>query len=155
MGKPSIKPERCGHGQTQKSGAISDRATNHLDALFDGEYDQDRIIAYTDSDWAANREDRAFESGGMLIDNGGLLRFLVKKAEGGVALPSWGSELYAARINSIGGSRSPKWTQRLRAQHTQHTCDDRMRHPGSGGRSGTRVGETRAHQTPLAASSEG
>ena len=32
-GKPSIKPERCGHGQTQKSGAISDWATNHLDAL--------------------------------------------------------------------------------------------------------------------------
>ena len=32
-GKSSIKPERCGHGQTQKSGATSDWATNHLDAL--------------------------------------------------------------------------------------------------------------------------
>ena len=27
-----IKPERCGHGHTQESGAISDRATDHMDA---------------------------------------------------------------------------------------------------------------------------
>ena len=39
-GKPSIKPERCGHGQTQKSGAISDWVTNHLDALSMGKGDQ-------------------------------------------------------------------------------------------------------------------
>ena len=35
----------------------------------------DRIMAYTDSDWAANREDRRSVSGGMLVHNGGLLRF--------------------------------------------------------------------------------
>ena len=45
----------------------------------------DRIMAYTDSDWAANREDRRSVSGGMLVHNGGLLEILVKKAEGGVA----------------------------------------------------------------------
>ena len=28
-----IEPERCGHGHTQESGAISARAADHLDAL--------------------------------------------------------------------------------------------------------------------------
>ena len=32
-GELRVKPERCGYGQTQESGAISDRATDHLDAL--------------------------------------------------------------------------------------------------------------------------
>ena len=35
----------------------------------------DRIMAYTDSDWAANREDRHSVSRGMLVHYGGLLRF--------------------------------------------------------------------------------
>ena len=43
------------------------------------------IMAYTDSDWAANREDRRSVSGGMLVHNGRTLEILVKKAEGGVA----------------------------------------------------------------------
>ena len=32
-GKSRIKPERCGHGHAQENWAISDRATDHLDAL--------------------------------------------------------------------------------------------------------------------------
>ena len=32
-GKSRIEPERCGYGQAQESGAISDRATDHLHAL--------------------------------------------------------------------------------------------------------------------------
>ena len=43
------------------------------------------IMTYTDSDWAANREDRRSGGGGMLLHNGGTLEILVKKAEGGVA----------------------------------------------------------------------
>ena len=45
----------------------------------------DHIMAYTDSDWAANREDRRSVSVGMLVHNGWTLEILVKKAEGGVA----------------------------------------------------------------------
>ena len=56
------------------SGAISDWATDHLDALSMG-VRSDRIMAYTDSDWAANREDWRSVSGGMLVHNGGLFRF--------------------------------------------------------------------------------
>ena len=35
----------------------------------------DHIMAYTDSEWAANRKDRRPVSGGMLVHNGRLLRF--------------------------------------------------------------------------------
>ena len=42
-------------------------------------------MAYADSDWAANREDRRPVSGGMLVHNGRTLEILVKKARGGVA----------------------------------------------------------------------
>ena len=35
-GKSCIKPERCRHGHTQESGAISDRATDHLERTTDG-----------------------------------------------------------------------------------------------------------------------
>ena len=55
----------------------------------------DRIMAYTDSDWAANREDRRSVSGGMLVHNGGLLRFWSRRQKA-VSLSSWESELYAA-----------------------------------------------------------
>ena len=88
------KPSRCGHGQTQKSGAISDWATNRQDALSMG-VRSDRIMAYTDSDWAANREDGRSVSGGMLVHNGGLLRFWSRRQKA-VSLSSWESELYAA-----------------------------------------------------------
>ena len=102
----------------------------------------DRIMAYTDSDWAANREDRRSVSGGMLVHSGGLFEILVKKAEGGVAFVV-GERAIRCGINWSGGTRSPKWTQRLREQHA---CDDRKRQPGRGGQhrtSGTRVGEAR------------
>ena len=52
-------------------------------------------MAYTDSDWAANREDRRSVSGGMLVHNGGLLRFWSRRQKA-VSLSSWESELYAA-----------------------------------------------------------
>ena len=32
-GKSRIEPERCGHGHAQESGAMSDQATDHMDAL--------------------------------------------------------------------------------------------------------------------------
>ena len=111
-------------------------------------------MAYTDSEWAANREDRRSVSGGMLVHNGGLLRFWSRRQKA-VSLSSWESELLRCGINWSGGSRSPKWTQRLRERHA---CDDRTRQPGSGGphrTSGTRVGEARARETSLATSSEG
>ena len=52
-------------------------------------------MAYTDSDLAANREDRRSVSGGMLVHNGGLLRFWSRRQKA-VSLSSWESELYAA-----------------------------------------------------------
>ena len=52
-------------------------------------------MAYTDSDWAANREDRRSVSGGMLVHNGGLLRFWSRRQKA-VSLSSWESELFAA-----------------------------------------------------------
>ena len=55
----------------------------------------DRIMAYTDSDWAANGEDKRLVSGGMLVHNGGLLRFWSRRQKA-VSLSSWESELYAA-----------------------------------------------------------
>ena len=55
----------------------------------------DRIMAYTDSDWAANREDRRSVSGGMLLHNGGLLRFWSRRQKA-VSLLWWESELFAA-----------------------------------------------------------
>ena len=55
----------------------------------------DRIMAYTDSDWAANREDRRSVSGGVLVHDGGLLR-LWSRRQKAVSLSSWESELYAA-----------------------------------------------------------
>ena len=33
LGKSRIEPERCGHGRAREGGAISDQATDHLDAL--------------------------------------------------------------------------------------------------------------------------
>ena len=82
------------------------------------------------------------------------LEILVKNAQGGVAFVV-GERAFRCGVNWSGGSWSSKWTQRLREQHA---CDDRMRQPGSGGphrTSGTRVGEARAHETSLAASSKG
>ena len=55
----------------------------------------DSIMAYTDSDWAANREDRRSVSGGLLVHNGGLLRFWSRRQKA-VSLSSWESELFAA-----------------------------------------------------------
>ena len=52
-------------------------------------------MAYTDSDRAANREDRRSVSGGMLVHNGGLLRFWSRRQKA-VSLSSCESELYAA-----------------------------------------------------------
>ena len=52
-------------------------------------------MAYVDSDWAANREDRRSVSGGMLVHTGGLLRFWSRRQKA-VSLSSWESELYAA-----------------------------------------------------------
>ena len=98
-GKPSIKPERCGHGQTQESGAISDWATNHLDAP---------SMAYTDSDLAANREDRRSVRWRDACPQWRTLEILVKKAEGGVAFVV-GERAIRCGINWNGGSRSPKW----------------------------------------------
>ena len=78
-----------GHGHAQESGAIADRANDHLDVR------SDHIMAYTDSDWAANREDRRAVSGGMLVHNGELLRSWSRRQKA-VSLSSWESELYAA-----------------------------------------------------------
>ena len=55
----------------------------------------DHIMAYTDSDLAANREDGRSVSGGMLVHNGGLLRFWSRRQKA-VSLSLWESELYAA-----------------------------------------------------------
>ena len=52
-------------------------------------------MAYTDSDWAANRGDRRSVSGGMLVHNGGLLRFWSRRQKA-VSLSSWESGLHAA-----------------------------------------------------------
>ena len=52
-------------------------------------------MAYTDSDWAANREDLRSMSGGILVHNGGLLRFWSRRQKA-VSLSSWESELCAA-----------------------------------------------------------
>ena len=37
--------------------------------------ESDHIMVYTDSDWAADWEDRRSTSGGMLVHNGGLVKF--------------------------------------------------------------------------------
>ena len=65
----------------------------------------DHIMAYTDSDWAANREDRRSVSGGMHVHNGGFLRFLSRRRKA-VSLSSWESELCEARAHetSLGTS---------------------------------------------------
>ena len=59
-GEARRKPERCGYGQTQESGAL-----DHLDTR------SDHIMAYTDSDCAAiDREDRRSMSEGVLVHSG-------------------------------------------------------------------------------------
>ena len=57
-------------------------------------------MAYTDGDWAANREDRRLVSGGVLVHNGGLLRFWSRRQKA-VSLSSCGSELYAAMSTGV------------------------------------------------------
>ena len=69
-GESRLKLGRCGYGQNQESGAISAWASDRLDVLPLGGWRSDHIMAYTDSDWAANREDRRSMSGGMLVQNG-------------------------------------------------------------------------------------
>ena len=60
----------------------------------------DHIMAYSDSDWAANGEDRRSVSGGMLVHNGGPLRFWSRRQKA-VSLSSWESELYAALSTGV------------------------------------------------------
>ena len=88
----------------------------------------DRIMAYTDSDWEANREDRRSVSGGMLVHSGRLLRFWSRRQKA-VSLSSWESELYAA-VSLSRSSRTSKWAQRHREQHA---CDNCMRQPRGAG----------------------
>ena len=85
-GKSRIKPERCGYGHAQESGAISDQAADLLDALQMGSAIRQHHGIH--SDWAANREDRHSVSGEMLVYNGGLLRFW-SRWQKAVSLSSW------------------------------------------------------------------
>ena len=52
-------------------------------------------MAYTDNDWAENREDERSMSGGMLVHSGELLRFWSRRQKV-VSLSSWESKLFAA-----------------------------------------------------------
>ena len=107
--------------------AISDRATDHLEALQMGGCDQTK---YTDSDWAANREDRRSVSGGMIVHTGCLLR-LWSRRQKAVSLSSWESEFYAAVSTGAEalGLRSGVWstkgwwtTQHVRDLGWRSTC---------------------------------
>ena len=60
------------------------------------------ILAHTDSDWAAHREDRPSMSGGMLVRNSGLLRFWSRRQKE-VSLSSWESELHASVSTGVAG----------------------------------------------------
>ena len=54
----------------------------------------DHIMAHTDSEWAANQEIKRSVSGGMLVQNGGLLRFWSRRHKR-VSFSSCESGLYA------------------------------------------------------------
>ena len=113
----------------------------------------DRIMAYTDSDWASNREDRRSVNGGMLVHNGGLVRFWSRRQKA-VSLSSWESEPYAAVPTGVEAFGLQSGLKDF-GNNTRVTiaCDNqgvvnRTAHQAQ-------VGEARAHETSLTASSEG
>ena len=113
----------------------------------------DLIKALTDSDWAANREDKRLMSGGMLVHSGGLLRFWSKRLKA-ASMSSWEIELYDAVSTGVEAFVLKIGVRDL----GNSTCDECIRQPkrrGPHSTTGTWVGEARAHETSLAARGEG
>ena len=109
-------------------------------------------MAYTDSSWAATREDMRSMSGEMLVHSGGLLRFWSRK-EKAVSLTSREGELYFAVSTGVEAPGLRSWLRDF-GVNTRVTiaCDNHgvVDHTARQG-----LGETNAHETSLAASGWG